>query len=852
MYKTSGYQNAGIYIIDEHFRIQYFNEEIARLYPNLTCGGYCYRELCQEDDVCRACAVLHKEQNGSMHYNRVLGIWVEVNCAKVDWPGCGPCTMVITRMVRERNRNLLYNLTNIAAYDELLEINLSRHTYKLLEFREDKYRQIPAGGTDVQLAARIREGIIHPDDLGDFRKFWDIDRMQRLNEQEKKTGLKTRFRRQLLDGTYHWVQLVVVPLEYDDIDELIFMCFFQDVHEQVAAEKIRDEHDSVSRPERDSLTGLYWHSGFFREAQQLLEHTGAESYCLLAVDIEHFKLYNEWYGREAGDEFLIHIASYLKQMEHEMACVAGYMGGDDFAILLPNRPGCLDELQEQINEGARKYGQNAGFLPAFGLYSIEDKTVPISTMYDRAMIALGEVKGNYAQRLKQYDNRMIGQLEEDHILLSEVQRALDQGEFIYYLQPQCNMETGKIVGFEALVRWQHPTRGMISPAGFVPLLEKNGFITTLDCYVWNRICADLRGWLDRGIRPVPISVNVSRVDFLVMDVAGFFGSLTERYDLDPQLVEIEITETSYAEEYRIIVGVVKKLRAAGFRVLMDDFGSGYSSLNMLKDINVDVLKLDMKLLDMDDQSQERGMGILRAIVSMARFMGISLIAEGVETKEQTVFLLEMGCSCAQGYYFHKPLPAADCLPMMKDPAHLDYGGIRLPKADHKSIRELMDENGFSETTLDQLLGDAIIDAAEGAELRRHMRTLMDYLPVNIGLMYIGEDRYRFQMLVTGLAAGSGYTDDEYLERIRLGKYLADIFPEDALRLQADMDAAVANRHDYRGLVRFRHPEGSGLWMDIHARYVSDSTSGVIYLCMLSDVSEIREQELKAEYHKAQE
>lgn len=841
MYKTSEYGNTNVFIIDQNFRIQYFNEGIARIYPNLSCGDYCYRDICDEDSICKHCAVVNNEENGSMYYNRVLGLWVETNCVRIDWPGSGPCIMVIVRKVQGRNRNLLHTLTNMSAYDELVELNLSNYKYRVLESREDKYRRIPAAGTSTELADRMKEGIIHPDDRKALGDLWDVENMRRrLNEQEKKNGMWARFRRQLLDGTYHWVQMIVVPLDYDEGDELLFMCFIQDIHDQVSLKEIGTVQ-GPGEPEKNLLTGLYWNAGFFGAANRRLEQSGDEPYCLLAVDIEHFKLYNEWHGREAGDEFLIHIADCLKKLEKELDCIAGYMGGDDFAALLPNRPGYLDRLLGQINEGARVYGKNAAFLPAYGLYVIDDKTVPISTMYDRAIIAMNEVKGNYARRLKRYDNRMIGQMEEDHILLSEVQRAIDQGQFIYYLQPQCNMETGKIVGFESLVRWQHPVRGMISPARFVPLLEKNGLISTLDYYVWDKICADIRRWLDQGLRPVPISVNVSRVDVLVLDVAECFCDLIQRYDLEPWMVEIEITETSYSEEYHVIMRVVEKLRAVGFQVLMDDFGSGYSSLNMLKDINVDILKLDMKFMDMNGGSLKRGVGIITAIVNMAKFMGLGLIAEGVETQEQVDFLLGIGCRCGQGYYFYRPLPAADCLEMMKTPDRLDYGGIQPLKVNQRSLRELMEDDLFNQMTLENLLGGVIMDTAD-AELRQQMKTMIDFLPVNIGMLYIGSQGHRFKMLVTGLAADSGYSFDEYMERIDSGRYFEDMVPEDGLRLKVGLEEAAANRCSYRQVIRIRHPERADLlWLDINARYVSDSNEGVIYLCVFSDVSAIKQQ-----------
>ncbi len=822
MSEAGNYGDVGIYVVDADFRILYFNDVIAQMYPELACGGYCYQELCGEECVCKTCAVIHKEKRGSMYYNRILGIWIEVNCTPVDWPGAGSCMMMMSRLVQGRNKELFYNLTSISGYDELMEINFSKQTYKILQCREDKYMPIPMEGTSAQLVAGMKKGIIYPDDTADLGNFWNPDYLQKnLRSQGDENAVRMSFRRQMIDGSYRWVQMILVPLEQNDDTDSVYMCFVQDIHEQVMTEMGGSTgRQNSDNNNRDPLTGLYWHSSFFREAYLLLEHGGDQPYCLMALDIEHFKLYNEWHGRAAGDEFLVHIASYLKQVEKEQNSVAGYMGGDDFAIVLPNDAALLSDLQDQVTEGAKKYGQNAGFLPAFGFYEIDDPTVPISKMYDRAMIALSEVKGNYAQRCKWYDNRMIGQLEEDHILLSEVQRALDKGEFIYYLQPQCNMETGKIIGFESLVRWQHPQRGLIAPGGFVPLMEKNGIITTLDFYVWDKMCADLREWINQGIRPVPISVNVSRIDIFVMDIVECFRGLVEKYELDPRLVEIEITETSYTEEYHVIMGVVERLQESGFLVLMDDFGSGYSSLNMLKDVNVDVLKLDMKFLDMTEQSQERGMGILKAITNMARFMGISLIAEGVETREQMEFLLNLGCSSAQGYYFYKPMPVEACLEILKDPSRLDYSGIRPLKVDHMRIRELINDDMFSEMTINNILGGIAISSVQEDKVKL----------LRVNEHYCNIMKIRPEQL----------EDKDF-------SILHHIYEEDHERFMALFHKAYQNQSGgAEDILRSIRGDGNTIWTHARVFFMREQDGNQMYYASVSDVTgqTLRERELE--------
>ena len=304
---------------------------------------------------------------------------------------------------------------------------------------------------------------------------------------------------------------------------------------------------------------------------------------------------------------------------------------------MPDRPALVEELQGKITDCVRRVSKEMAFLSSFGLYAVVDPALPVSTMYDRALVALDSVKGNYAQFTGWYEEDMMEKMEEDHTLLLEVQRALSEGEFVFYAQPKCNIATGKIVGLESLARWMHPERGVIPPARFMPVLERNGLVTALDLHIWEQVCRALRSWIDAGRTAVPISVNVSRRDVYAVDVVDALG-LVAKYRIDPKLLSVEITESAYVEDYQIISRLVDELRAAGFAVHMDDFGSGYSSLNMLKDLNVDVLKLDMKLLDVEGSQARKGKSILESIITMARLVDLRVIAEGVETEEQRDFL----------------------------------------------------------------------------------------------------------------------------------------------------------------------------------------------------------------------
>ena len=490
-------------------------------------------------------------------------------------------------------------------------------------------------------------------------------------------------------------------MDKEHIGEALFDLNMEKVYEALYGESSAKD---ISRG-KDALTGLYYKRSFFEKAEEFLsEQSMDQEFCLVAVDVEHFKLFNEWYGREAGDKFLTDIAVRLRDTCEARGGVAGYLGDDDFALIISQSRDLLESLQYSIIGRVKEYEDSAGFLPAFGVYFIEDRSVPVSTMYDRAIIALSKIKGNYAKRMNFYEHGMMLKMEEEHHMLCAVPKALFKHEFIFYLQPKCNMSTGKIVGAEALVRWRRADGTLISPKDFIPVLENNGFITNVDKYVWEEVCHFQRSLIDRGIRPVPISINVSRVDIFSMNVPRFIGNLLRSYHLDPKLVEIEITESIYSERLDTVNNVVHSLQKRGMKVLMDDFGSGYSSLNMLNDVNIDVLKLDMKFLDISEKTMGKGLGILEAVVNMARMMGMKVIVEGVETKEQVDFLIGMGCEYAQGYFFFKPVTAETFEGLLRERKLFDYSGIKLKKNNQLHIRELLNENLFSETIVNNILG----------------------------------------------------------------------------------------------------------------------------------------------------
>lgn len=275
-------------------------------------------------------------------------------------------------------------------------------------------------------------------------------------------------------------------------------------------------------------------------------------------------------------------------------------------------------------------------------------------MCDKANLASETIKNEYKSNIAYYTERLFESSIEERRIIGEFERAISNNEFEMYLQPQVD-SSGNLYGAEALVRWQHPERGLLSPAIFIDVLEKTGFIYRLDRYMWDKAAKKLSEWKKEGKDQYHISVNISTKDFYLVDVYETFVGLVDKYDIDPVNLKIEITETALMSDFDKNMGIIRRLQNYGFNIEIDDFGSGYSSLNMLKDISADVLKIDMGFLRASE-NEAKGLDILESIITLAGKLGMKVITEGVETKKQLYMLAEMGCDMYQGYYFSKPIP----------------------------------------------------------------------------------------------------------------------------------------------------------------------------------------------------
>lgn len=448
--------------------------------------------------------------------------------------------------------------------------------------------------------------------------------------------------------------------------------------------------DYYLQEEKSTSYGLYNEEQFIKNATYRLKYEKKEYY-IAAIGIEHFKLYNRWWGQKSGELFLAEISVRLKYYEKIYDGIAAYMGDDKFAIMLPKDMSIVELLEKDLRKIISRKTRNVGFLPAIGIYIIPEEAVSAVGMYDMALEAQKYVIGNFDNRISIYDSKMTETVEKELNILNESRIALERRQFYLAVQPKCRITTGKIVGAEALVRWKHPEKGMIMPGTFIPVLEKNGFISDLDLYVWEEACRYIRKWMDEGIKPVPISINVSRIDMLSMDVVKELNHLVGKYGIDKKYLKVEVTESAYVDNASKILHILKELEEAGFTILMDDFGSGYSSLNMLKDAIVDVLKIDMKFLELNEDDAQKGLTILKSIIDMTNEINLPVIVEGVETKEQVDFLTKMEVRYAQGYYFYRPMHIDDFEALIREKQKVDYRGIYSKKHDTFRLNRLVED-----------------------------------------------------------------------------------------------------------------------------------------------------------------
>ena len=435
------------------------------------------------------------------------------------------------------------------------------------------------------------------------------------------------------------------------------------LHRVASLIKLRETAAMVNRFQYDKLTGLYTKEFFYRKVRECLNENPDKEYTLLCSNLESFKLYNDTFGREAGNQLLVESAEiFRKRVGQESICCRYH--ADRFIALMDKN---LEKRGRQNFAEGRKNKRSelrANVSVKLGVYEIADRSISVEQMCDRALLAVDSIKGLYHQYCAVYDDTLREKLLREREITDIMEDALEQEQFAVFFQPKYSLHDNCMVGAEALVRWVHPKLGFMSPGEFIPLFEQNGFIHNLDLYVWEKVCRKLREWKEKDYPWIPVSVNVSRVDIYQTDLVNRFCELVKKYEIDPSYLHLEITESAYTECPDQIIRTVDELRKNGFIIELDDFGSGYSALNLLGQLSIDTMKLDMNFIR-NELSKPVEQSILNDVINMAHRMHLNVVAEGVETSDQKKRLKVLGCDCAQGYFFAKPMPDTEFENLLK-------------------------------------------------------------------------------------------------------------------------------------------------------------------------------------------
>lgn len=417
------------------------------------------------------------------------------------------------------------------------------------------------------------------------------------------------------------------------------------------------DKSKVRELEYDALTDVYTQQKFTQATREMLDNGKGKKFAYIHFDVERFKIINSFYGSKEGDRLISKVGQVVREtMEcYEKECTYGRITGDIFGICLEFEDVKeLSDIVEKMQSRIKRFFVLYYLETTAGIYVIEDNSMELSAIYENANLAAQKCKGQYLFHEAFYTKEMGEKVLREQAIMDTMDAALQDEQFIVYFQPKYELKKYSPSGAEALVRWQKKDGTIVPPNEFIPLFERNGFIIKLDCYVWEKVCQFIRKELDAGRTPEPISVNVSRVHLYNPKFLETLVDLVEKYKISPKYLNLELTESAFFDNVRLMQNAVKYLHKAGFTVFMDDFGSGYSSLNILKDIDLDVIKIDMKFLSKG--GEEKGMKILEAVITMAKSLHMPVIAEGVEEKQQVQMLKRLGCHYIQGYYFARPMP----------------------------------------------------------------------------------------------------------------------------------------------------------------------------------------------------
>lgn len=584
------------------------------------------------------------------------------------------------------------------------EIFVNQGLYQVLYRNPAEKGIFPDYGKLEDLVRTCVQEVIYPDDAVSFQSFCNpvLLKKRGLDNDAGSAEMQKEFRISTEDGTWNWVRLSLIVSNADDNDfRILAIARNLSRYNRIAMKYRRLESEAYDF--RNEAGSVVRDDDLLRKINLWMSAGNAEKAAFLYFRINHFSLYKSIFTSRQAGQLLDRFHSFLKAFTRDHEGVCGYYGGDEFLAALP-----VNETDESfvntLDQWLRHLDMPEGFFPSCGVIIDSHHETPISDLYDRAVLSQDRIHNSHHQLVQLYSGDEFEKLRHETKLMDDLQKDMHNGSMTFYLQPKVNMENGKIVSAEALARWIHDGR-IIPPDDYIPLLEREDRIYPLDRYIWDQVFRYQKNLMNKGIRPLPVSVNVSQKDILAGDIAQDFRNLCQKYDLDQNLVNIEITESAYAADDKVR-SLSQTLSKDGFIVLMDDFGKGYSSLAMFSSMPVDVLKIDKKFVDqMNDDPKDAE--VISLIIRMAHMAGIHVVVEGVETEDQVHKMLSMNCHYAQGYYFYKPMPQDDYESLIRNADNVQYA----PNASGRLSVGRMD---ISELVRSGFLDHALINRITGA------------------------------------------------------------------------------------------------------------------------------------------
>lgn len=546
--------------------------------------------------------------------------------------------------------------------DELLEVYPQEDGYRVLYCVPHKYEGRGGRIKTGIFSSHIREmadQYVHPVDKYMYLNFWNLSSLiSKLEKKSEQDSVIAKFRIRTVDGLWCWVEEQITMIRRDK-NKLVLISSLRDISDQRPREDIT-ENKTGSSKDYIAQKQVYLNKMFNDRADKwLAERAEGETVVVITCNLGHLRLYNDTFGRPEGDKMLALTQNAVSKGEALLHGISAYLGSDNFCLIgLLDGYKDVEEFASYLRDNLREYRMEGGFAPAIGIYMSKERKETFATMHDRSLIALSSVKDDYKEHVHIYSQSDFQtEIDSSRIEVHEIQEALAAGGFSCYLQPVVDAEQGKVIGCEALARWTRGVR-ILKADSFMDILEDSGYILALDIKTWRLICSWQKGLADRGIQQLPCSMNISAVDFHYVKVAETLIGLVNEYELDPNLLVIELSEKTYADDPDNISFQIDLMRSAGLRVFMDDKGGGFDSFRMLYGTKLDGIKMDRSYLQMLPIAGQN-INPIRSLINIGKANGMMVISEGAETKEQIKALRNVACRYIQGNGYYRPMSFAD-------------------------------------------------------------------------------------------------------------------------------------------------------------------------------------------------